>query len=121
MHDVCNKDFTLNAKAYSPLSGVVTSLFSDDDDSVKTVLTADDIVSFNPFIILRAIYLSVRHEMPIDKKLESAMRKYAPLLVEKYPVEMLQFAKVRIEELGKEEAQELFKKYELDTILDFGE
>jgi hypothetical protein len=121
MHDVCNKDFTLNAKAYNPLSGVVTSLFSEDDDSIKTVLKADDIVSFNPFIILRAIYLAVRHHLPIDPKLEAAMDKYAPLLVEKYPVEMLQFAKVRIEELGKEEAQELFKKYELDTILDFGE
>jgi hypothetical protein len=121
MHDVCNKDFTLNAKAYNPASGVVTSLFSDDDDCVKTVLKADDIVSFNPFIILRAIYLSARHNLPIDDKLEGAIKKYAPLLVEKYPVEMLQFAKVRIEELGKEEAQELFKKYELDTIVDFGE
>jgi len=121
IHDVCNKDFTLNAKAYSPAAGVVTSLFGSDDRSIKTILKADDIVSFNPFIILRAIYLSVRHGLPIDSSLEEAIEKYAPVLVEKYPVEMLQFAKVKIENLGEEEAKAIFKKYELDTILNFGE
>ena len=34
---------------------------------------------------------------------------------------MLQFAKSRIEDCGREEAQKIFEKYELNTILDFGE
>jgi hypothetical protein len=36
-------------------------------------------------------------------------------------VERLRFAKAKIESMGKEEAQELFQKYELDCILELGD
>lgn len=120
MHDICNKDFTINMQAYSPASGVVTSVFGNEK-VIKTLFDADTIVSLNPFIILRAIYLSVRYHLPIDQELDKAIFKYTETLSEKYPIEMLQFAKNKIESLGKEEAQSIFKKYELDNILDFGE
>ena len=121
MHDICNKDFTINAKAYNPYSDVVTSLFGKDEDEIKTILKADDIVSFNPFIILRALYLVARHGLKIDSDLEEAIDKYSPLLREKYPYEMLHWAKHRIEDFGKQEAEELFEKYGLNEILDVGE
>ena len=121
MHDICNKDFTVNAKAYSPFSEVVTSLFSDDDDCIKTVIEADIVVSFNPFIIFRAIYLSLKHKLEIDDKLKKAIRKYSPLLEEKYPSDMIQFAKIKIEEFGEKEAQEIFEKYDLTIVKNFGE
>jgi len=114
LHDICNKDFTINAKAYSPYSGIVTSIFSDDDDCIKTVMNPDDILTFNPFIIMRAIYLSLRCGMPIDKDLERSMIKHAPLLSSKYPSEMLNFAKIKTEPFGEKEAHELFKKYDLN-------
>jgi hypothetical protein len=119
VHDICNKDFTVNCKAYNPYNGVVTSIFSDDDNCVKTLMDPNDILSFNPFIIMRAIYLSLKHNLPIDKDLEESMKKYSGLLVDKYPSGMLEFARVKIESFGKEEAQELFKKYDIN--LDFGE
>ena len=119
MHDICNKDFTINCKAYSPYSGVVTSIFSNDENCIKTLMNPDDILSFNPFIIIRAIYLSLKHNLPIDGELEESMKNFSPLLKERYPCEMLEFAKARIESLGKEEAKELFEKYDIN--IDLGE
>jgi hypothetical protein len=120
IHDVCNKDFTINMRTYSPYTGGVTSWFGEEM-VVKTLFDADHLVSINPFIILRALYLSVRHNLPIDEELEKAIKKYSPVLVKKYPVERLRFAKAKIESMGKEEAQELFQKYELDCILELGD
>lgn len=120
MHDLYNKDFTINAQSYNPSSGMITSPFGRNR-IIKTVIDADDVISMNPFIILRALYLSVRHNIDIDEDLEKAIDKYSPLLIKKYKKEKLQFAKAKIEEFGKEEAQKIFEKYGLSEILDFGE
>ena len=120
MHDLCNKDFTINAKAYNPVTGSLLSPFGDAD-KIKTVMDADDVISFNPYIIMRAIYLSLKHNLNIDEELDNAINKYSPLLFKKYPNSMLQFAKKKIEDLGKEEANELFEKYELNDLFDFGD
>ena len=107
-------------RAYNPASGTVTSVFGDEN-VIKTLFDADDIVSHNPFIILRAIYLAARYRIPIHEDLRDAIEKYASRLLEEYPVEQLQFAKQKIESVDKEVAQTLFQNYQLDTILDFGE
>jgi len=120
LHDICNKDFTINARGYNPYTGSFITPFNGDN-YIETVMDADDVLSFNPFIILRALYLSIKLGLDIDSELEEAIGKYAPVLLEKYSVDFLQFAKAKIESLNEEEAQELFKKYELDKILDFGE
>ena len=111
MHDLYNKDFTINMVSYDPISKRVTKLF--DDKEIRSVFDADDLISFNPFIALRAIYLSVRYGMPISEDVESAIMKYAPLINHNSSDEKYQFAFRKILSENKEEAIECFKKYEI--------
>jgi hypothetical protein len=115
MHDICNKDFTINMKAYSPSSNKVTSLFGNDK-VIKTIFNAEDVITLNPILILRALYLSLRYDLKIDSELGTAMEKCALLLPSKCKDDVLEFAFSKIESLDKEEAQVLFQKYGLDKI-----
>jgi hypothetical protein len=116
LHDLCNKDFTINARSYNPATETVTSIFKRHDESIKTVMEPNDAVSSNPMIILRAILLSLKHDLPIDKKLGEAMVTFSDLLLEKLDYDVINFAKKKIEMVDKKGSEKLFKKYKLEKI-----
>ena len=116
VHDLCNKDFTINARSYDLINNIVTTIFNNDVDSIKTIIDPNDAVSTNPMIILRAIYLSLLYNMKIDEKLEDSIDTYKDLLNEKFDDDILNFVKSKIESVNKKESLSLFKKYDLLKI-----
>lgn len=116
IHDLCNKDFTINARSYDINNNIVTTIFNNDVDSIKTIINPNEVIPINPMIILRALYLSLLYNMNIDEELEDAIDTYKDLLNEKFDKDILNFAKDKIESINKKESLSLFKKYDLLNV-----
>jgi hypothetical protein len=120
--DACNKDFTINMKAYNPLDGFVYPLMGDDSQVLRTVFDADDVIGMNPFIILRAIHLMLSHGCHMDNDLERSVKKNGFLLFDgRLPDEKLSFAKKQIMDADPQRAKKVLKQYGLGKILEIGE
>jgi len=117
LSDICNKDFTVNMKAYDFLSNEVHSVINDQEDSIKTLFDPDILLKLNPFIILRAIYLAVKHNLVIDEDLSRVMAKSAFLLFDgRYSDEKLSFAKNKILSEDAKEGARLLAKYGIKCL-----
>ena len=123
LSDACNKDFTVNMKAYNPLDGFVYPLIDGEEGNVvKTFFDADEITTLNPFTILRALNLMMNNGSVIDSDLEKAMIKNAMLLFDgRFSDDQLTFAKNKIMSGDPDGATEAFNQFGLSKILEIGE
>ena len=120
--DACNKDFTINMKAYNPVDGFVYPLLGDDNQILRTLFDADDVIAMNPFIMLRAMHLILSHGCQADPDLESSIRKNGILLFDgSVPDDQLSFAKKQILDIDPEKAKEVLNQFGLGKFLEIGD
>ncbi len=92
--DLLNRDFTINAIAYSPSKGIIDPLDGIKDLENKIIKTPKaPIVSIcsSPIRILRAIYLSVKKGFKIDSELNEVINTRAGLLNNENPTRFKKF------------------------------
>ena len=81
--DLARRDFTVNAMAYSPRSGIVDPWGGRRDLEGRTLRTVGDPTARfteDPLRILRGVRFAVRYHLLPEKSTESAMRALAPLM-----------------------------------------
>ena len=92
--DLLNKDFTINAIAYSPSKGIYDPLNGIKDLENKIIRTTKDAIvsiSVNPFRIIKAISLSFNKKFTIDKELHDVLKSRADLLKSVNPTRFKKF------------------------------
>ena len=81
--DLSRRDFTVNAMAYNPRSGLVDPWGGKRDLSSRTLRTVGDPAARfteDPLRILRGVRFAVRYGLTPDEKTEDAMLMLAPLM-----------------------------------------
>lgn len=92
--DLINRDFTINAIAYSPSTGIIDPLDGIKDLENKIIKTPKDpIVSIcsSPLRILKAIELSIKKGFKIDSELNEVILSRASLLENEKPTRFKKF------------------------------
>ncbi len=95
--DLANRDFTINAIAYSKTDGIIDPYGGINDINDKIIKTINDpIISLckSPIRIIRAIYFSIIKEFKIDKELKDVILTRTDLLSNINPARYKKFLDV---------------------------